>query len=178
MKFTFEEVAPIYKKAIQEINRLNTEIEKFKSGERLSTFDDAETMGYLTYEANLLRQQSTVDNFRINELSVKVKELKKDRDILNAFLKTTGKEGVDLCKENIKLRNENIELHCKISQLELFSGIDIPIAPDKTAMHNCVTVYTMTSKAKGATREQFIDNNWSNSLLVAYGYMTILYRSN
>ena len=76
MKFTFEEVMPIYQKAIQEINRLNMEIKKFKSGERLSTFDDAETMGYLTYEANQLRQQASLDKFKIKGLLVKNAELK------------------------------------------------------------------------------------------------------
>jgi len=76
MKFTFEEVMPIYQKAIQEINRLNMEIKKFKSGERLSTFDDAETMAYLSYEANQLRQQASLDKFKIKGLLVKNAELK------------------------------------------------------------------------------------------------------
>jgi hypothetical protein len=220
--------------------------------EGLLTLRDAETMAYLSYEANKLREQASLDNFKFNALSIRnaklvdknidltsrlhsnssdelllltnrcnlelkvklaglegeitsiknacdssillansftklrdikitelekqVKELKKDRDILNAFLKTTGKEGVDLCEENIKLRNENIELHCNLSQLELFSGIDKASGTGENVTFQRVPVYEMTRHANGNTREQFMAQTWTDELLVEFGYMKIKYQ--
>jgi len=75
MKMTLKEIAPIYIKAIKEISRLNTEIEKLKK-EKLSTFEDAEAMAYLSYHANKLDVQASLDKFKIKGLLVKNAELK------------------------------------------------------------------------------------------------------
>jgi predicted nuclease with TOPRIM domain len=151
--------------------------------EGLLTLRDAETMAYLSYEANQLREQAKLDKFKFNELSIRnaelekqVKELKRDSDILNAFLKTTGKEGVDLCKENIKLRNENIELHCRLSQLDMFSSIDKASESGENVTFKRIPVYEMTRHANGNTREQFMAQTWTDKLLVEFGYMKIKYQ--
>jgi hypothetical protein len=75
MKMTLKEIAPLYIKAIKEISRLNTEIEKLKK-EKLSTFEDAEAMAYLSYHANKLDVQASLDKFKIKGLLVKNAELK------------------------------------------------------------------------------------------------------